>query len=100
MTDHDKMVADLREWAAYHERLQLRHSAGFFNEVADEIKRYHDAMALAVDAMNSCAEYFDQRADAEYHPGSAIPETNEEMDRLTEVERALDACAKIIGEAK
>ena len=42
-----------------------------------------------LEALQECEEYFDDRADAEYETGSAIPIANEEMRLLTLVRRVL-----------
>lgn len=59
MTDHDEMVAELREWAAYHEWLLLRRSAGFFNEVADEIERLRAELTAAMNEAGRMKEELD-----------------------------------------
>ena len=48
----------------------------------------------ATKILNDCAEYFDQRADAEYFPNSPRPYPNEEMTLLTEIREFMDATMK------
>lgn len=40
-----------------------------------------DDITDAIEILRECKEYFDERADAEYQAGSAVPRSNEEMKR-------------------
>jgi hypothetical protein len=42
-----------------------------------------------IEALRECEDYFDERADAEYHPGQDAPTGNEEMRMLVTVRSAL-----------
>lgn len=61
---------------------------------ADERERIasQDAKIAAIrDVLDSCEEYFDKRADAEYFTGSPRPIANEEMTLLVDVRTAIRA---------
>lgn len=51
--------------------------------------RLCEAAQDVLDVLMECRDYFDSRADAEYFPDSPYPRTNEEMDRLTDIDAVL-----------
>lgn len=51
-----------------------------------------EALPRLLEKLEGIEEYFEQRGDAEYLPGIAAPQGNEEMTHLMEIQEALTAC--------
>lgn len=52
------------------------------------------ALRIAIDALDVCADYLDDRADADCDQDGFVP--NKEMQILSKVERAIDECCSVM----